>query len=313
MPQLCFSQQGELELVEPESFLFLNGDWSPLDFPIELSGFSIKQTDTTFEVDIEGKKVSYHIAEEKEIYNLDLVEMDVTENDLVRWLDRQLRNPLLNQSNMHQFLIKTISHLIGDKGFTLTSLVRSKFLLVKAIRQRLAQLQSKAAESGFQQSMFSENTPMESSFQYRFEFKPGLYPARPPFYSGRYKFRKHYYPIIEDLKVDGEEFLCAQAIDANAKIRHWVRNLVDRQQASFRLPLGNGWFYPDFVVELNDGRLIVIEYKGGVYKTNDDSKVKNAVGERWAKESAGTCLFLMAVESDAKGRNVYQQIDNIIG
>jgi len=313
LPQLCFAKQGELELIEPESFLFLNGDWSPLDFPIELPGFSIKQSDTTFEVDVEGKKVSYQVAEEKEVYNLDLVQMDVTENDLVRWLDRQLRSPHLNQAIMHQFLVKMVSHMIGEKGYTLTALVRSKFLLIRALRQRLMLLQSQAADQGFQQSIFADDAPLETSFEYGFEFKPGLYPARSPYYSGAYKFRKHYYPVIEDLKVDGEEFLCAQAIDANSKVKYWVRNLVDRHQASFRLPLGNAWFYPDFVAELEDGRLFVIEYKGAVYRTNDDSKVKNAVGLRWAKESDGRCLFLMVVELDDKGRNVYQQIDTAIG
>ena len=312
LPQLCFSQQGELELLEPESFLFLEGDWPPLDFPVELPGFSIRQTDTTFEVDMDGNKVSYHVADEREVYNLDLVELDVTETDLVRWLDRELRAPQINQAVLQQFLVKTVAHLLGERGFTLTALVRSKFLLAKALRERLKALQERAAKEGFQRAMFSEAVPLEASFDYRYEFKPGLYPARAPFYSGRYRFRRHYYPVIEDLKVDGEEFLCAQAIDANPKVKHWVRNLVDRQEASFRLPLGSGWFYPDFVVELVDGRLLVIEYKGEVYRTNDDSREKNAVGQRWAQASRGRCLFLMAVETDADGRNVYQQIDSVI-
>lgn len=313
LPRLCAGQQGELELLEPETFLFLNGDWSPLEFAVELPNFSLKQSDTTFEVDMEGQKVTYHIAEEKEVYNLDLVETEITENDLVRWLDRQLRSPYLNQAILNRFLTVTIAHLIHDKGYTLTALLRSKFLLVRALRQRLALLQGKAAVKGFQQALFDGVAPLESSFRYSFEFKPGLYPARSPFYSGRYKFKKHYYPIIEDLKVEGEEFLCAQAIDANTKIKHWVRNLVDRQQASFRLPLANGWFYPDFVAELEDGRLFVIEYKGAAYLTNDDSREKNSVGKVWAEKSGSKCLFLMAVESDDKGRNVYQQLEAAIG
>lgn len=308
LPRLCAGGQGELALLEPETFLFLNGDWSPLDFVVELPNFSLKQNDTTFEVDIEGQKITYHVADEKEIYNLDLVDTDITENDLVRWLDRQLRSPYLNQAILNRFLTATISHLIRDKGYTLTALLRSKFLLVRALRQRLAFLQSKAAANGFQQALFNTAISLESSLRFCFEFKPGLYPARSPFYSGRYKFKKHYYPVIEDLKVDGEEFLCAQAIDAHTKIKHWVRNLVDRQQASFRLPLANGWFYPDFVAELEDGRLMVIEYKGEAYKTNDNSREKNAVGKVWAEKSVGKCLFLMAVESDDKGQNVYQQL-----
>lgn len=313
LPRLCAGRQGELDLLEPETFLFLYGDWSPLDFAIELPNFSLKQSDATFEVDVDGEKITYHIAEERKVYNLDVIETDITENDLIRWLDRQLRNTTLSQSILNRFLILTISHLIRDRGYTLTALIRSKFLLVRVLRQRLVFLQSKAAANGFQQTMFEDAVPLESNFRYSFEFKQGLYPARGPVYGGRYKFKKHYYPIIEDLKMDGEEFRCAQAINAHPKVKHWVRNLVDRQQASFRLPLAKGWFYPDFVAELEDGRLFVIEYKGEPYKTNDDSREKKAVGNIWAEKSAGKCLFLMAEACDQKGRNVYQQLDAVIG
>ncbi len=87
--------------------------------------------------------------------------------------------------------------------------------------------------------------------------------------------------------------------------------MVRREQASFRLPLANGYFYPDFVTELVDGRLLVVEYKGEVYKTNDDSREKNLVGECWANRSGGKCLFLMAVAKDAKARDVFQQIEQV--
>jgi type III restriction enzyme len=54
----------------------------------------------------------------------------------------------------------------------------------------------------------------------------------------------------------------------------------------------------------------VVEYKGDMLVTNDDSRVKNAVGECWANKSAGKCLFIMAVAQDSKGRNVFQQIEH---
>jgi len=311
LPQLCISDQGELDLLESESFLYINGDWSPLDFKIELPGFSIRHTEHTFEVDVEGKKVNYKIAEESEVYNLDLVESEVAESDFVRWLDRELRDTHVNQASMIAFISKTISYLTGEKGFTLTALTRCKFLLVRALRLRLQQLQDKARAKGFQQVLFDGAAELEVSLDYGYSFKPGLYPARPPFYSGRYQFKKHYYPVIEDLKVDGEEFLCAQAIDASSQVKHWTRNLVKRNEASFQLPISTGRFYPDFVAELNDGRLLVIEYKGQVYRTNDDSKEKIAVGKLWAEKTGGKCLFLMAVETDGEGRNVYQQIEEI--
>jgi type III restriction enzyme len=75
--------------------------------------------------------------------------------------------------------------------------------------------------------------------------------------------------------------------------------------------LAKGWFYPDFIVELLDGRLLVVEYKGKVYATNDDSREKRTVGDVWAQKSGGKCLFLMAELKDAHGKGIFQQIDDL--
>jgi type III restriction enzyme len=63
---------------------------------------------------------------------------------------------------------------------------------------------------------------------------------------------------------------------------------------------------------LNDGRLLVVEYKGDMLATNDDSREKNAAGEYWSNKNAGKCLFVMAVAEDSNGRNVFQQIEHVI-
>ena len=71
-------------------------------------------------------------------------------------------------------------------------------------------------------------------------------------------------------------------------------------------------FYPDVVAETRDGRLLVVEYKGKDYATNDDSKEKKLLGEVWAKGSNGRALFLMAVKKDERGSNVHEQIRGTI-
>lgn len=50
---------------------------------------------------------------------------------------------------------------------------------------------------------------------------------------------------------------------------------------------------PDFVVKLKDGRILVVEYNGADRYSNDDSKEKRIIGESWAKNSNGQCLFVM--------------------
>ena len=127
----------------------------------------------------------------------------------------------------------------------------------------------------------------------------------------RYVWNKNYYPFVGELESEGEEFECAQAIDRNMSVRCWVRN-ISRLDNSFRLPTSTDYFYPDFVSLLNDGRSLVIEYKGKPYETNDDSKEKINIGELWEKKSKGKGLFLFAVKRDIKGRDVYKQIEDKI-
>ena len=144
------------------------------------------------------------------------------------------------------------------------------------------------------------------------------YPARPPFYSGRFRFKKHYYPVIHDLREkrnDGtpaEEFVCARAIDGLSSVKHWVRNVERDDRFSFWLPTATDYFYPDFVAELNDGRVLVVEYKGAHLIDLADTREKDQIGRQWEASSGGKCLFLMAVADD-NGRDVATQIAEKIG
>lgn len=63
-------------------------------------------------------------------------------------------------------------------------------------------------------------------------------------YSGRYQFPKHYFPVLADLKDDGQEFACTQLIDRHPKVRHRVRNL-DTAPCGFALTTSRGRFFPD--------------------------------------------------------------------
>jgi type III restriction enzyme len=311
LPLLCYKQNSLWELLDKETFLYWRGEWSLLDFPVELPNFNLKQTERTYEIDIDGKKLSYQITKENEAHNLDMVDGGYTENEVVFWLEKEVRNINLIPTQLRAFLTKLIAYLTKTRSLPLTGLVRSKNQLARAVREQIEVYRKQAAEHG-QNDLFKATENIDTRFDYSFQFSPNNYPARPPFYQGRYKFTKHFYPAIEFMKEDGEEFKCAQIIDMHPKVKHWVKNLVNRDGSAFRLPLAKGWFYPDFVVELTDGRLLVVEYKGKQLATNDDSREKNIVGELWAKKSNGRCLFLMAELKNTQEQNVAQQIDAMI-
>lgn len=309
LPLLCVREENQLRLLEPESYLYTKGGWSLLDFPVELPQFEIRESGRVFEVFLQGGHVSYKLAEQGETPNLNLIELDIDDTVLVRWLDREVRQADVSPSEMIRWLVQLVGHLTKVRGFSLTALVRSKFLLARAIKDRIAFCRNKAAERGFQHWLFEDSSVLGVSETYQYTFKPDVYPARVPFYRGKYAFTKHYYPVIEDLSSSGEEFECAQALDQHPQVKHWIRNLVNREAASFRLPLARGYFYPDFIAELHDGRTVVVEYKGEHLQTADDAREKAAVGQQWAQQSGG--LFLLALAKDAQGKNIYQQLNQL--
>jgi type III restriction enzyme len=44
--------------------------------------------------------------------------------------------------------------------------------------------------------------------------------------------------------------------------------------------------------------VLVVEYKGQLIESNQDSQEKQALGELWAKRSGGKCLFAMPKNKD---------------
>ena len=91
-------------------------------------------------------------------------------------------------------------------------------------------------------------------------------------------------------------------------LKSWVRN-GDQGRHSFSLPLSSGWFYPDLVAELTDGRVFVVEHKGA--HLLKDAAEKDLVGRHWARQSGGRCLFAMVTKS-AGGPSLRRQIEDAL-
>src|SRR5690606_10142462 len=110
-----------------------------------------------------------------------------------------------------------------------------------------------------------------------------------------------------------EETACAIALDQMDEVEYWVRNLERRGAASFSLPTSTDAFYPDFVAFLRDGRVLVVEYKGWAYFTNEDSREKRDIGSVWATASKGRCRVVMVTAPSAVGtRTIEQQLRDAI-
>lgn len=313
IPQLCLNLDGHWHVVERET-LSEQGNWSLLSKPVQLAGFNMQEEVHSFIIDVQQSKVVLDRLDHQQQLNLNSVDTQISEADLVRWLDRETRQADVTQIEMQKYLGLQVQHLQRDMGYSLTALLRTKYQLAYALQAEIARLRVVAQQDGFQKTLFKmQASELTGQFNYTFQFRPGFYPARPPYYNGRFKFKKHYFENIHDLherntdRSFSEEFLCAQAIESNSNVKYWIRNISQQEKTSFWLPTSSDYFYPDFVCELNDGRILVIEYKGA-HLVNDDTREKMQIGEQWERTSNGRCLFLMALKNDAKGRNVAKQM-----
>jgi len=111
--------------------------------------------------------------------------------------------------------------------------------------------------------------------------------------------------------MNGEEEDCAVKINQHKKVKIWIRNLERQERYSFCPPTPTDKFYPDFVAQLHDGRILVVEYKGA-HLDNEDTREKELVGQAWAWAKASGNLFLMMWKKDRKGRDMTTQLQQIL-
>jgi type III restriction enzyme len=216
--------------------------------------------------------------------------------DLVGWLDRHIDHQDIPAGESAEFLRQVIRGLmakfeIADLGV----LALDRFRLREQIEERIQQHRDGERKAAFQQFLLPDS-PLTVSDARVINFKTMSY--EPSWlYEGGFQFKKHYFgpkpgELLETTPSGKlkEEFECAQFLDGLPEVKFWVRNLA-RKTTSFRLQTSKDWFYPDFLCQLNDGRSLVVEYKGEHLFA--DAEDKRAVGAIWEGRSGGKCLFVM--------------------
>ena len=273
---------------------------------------------TAWEVYLDGQKLRVGRGDTAQL-PLDAVRGTFTEDDLTRWLSAELQHPARNAardvvpSHLRAFVLATVRHLVHEQRVPLEQLARHQHPLMQRLALRIAELRDQASRGAFKQLVLDGGWDVQASTAHEFHFDPAGYPVPAnKRYQGKFRFSKHYYPVLADLADGGEEWRCALAIDEHPNVRHWVRNLDSDPEAGFWLPTSFGRFYPDFVCELMDGRLLVVEYKGEQIRSMPREIEKSQVGTLWAERSGGRCRFALVFKQEA-GMNMTQQMDAALG
>lgn len=292
VPLLGYTQHGFFDVFDETPLL--DADWEITDFGTQL-------TEGEFAHDVEAmRRASLTISQ------LEKIECDVYDrldsqlalfgreqgwevNDLIVWLDRNLDFPYSERDRKVAWINAAITHLMGERGFTLDELAYRKFRLRGALERKLV--------SGLvlaKQQVFDDLFADESRFAVRDEhavvFEQGRYAYDFP-YTGLIPLKRHFFPVIGNLKSSGEEFECTEFIANNLEgVAWWVRN-VEKKPASFWLQTASDKFYPDFIVRMENGVTLAVEYKGGHIAGGRDSQEKKRIGELWARRGGEKFRF----------------------
>lgn len=211
-------------------------------------------------------------------------------NDLVYWLDRDISFPFVEQGQKVAWINSVLNHLVNDRGFSIEELAYRKFRLRNAVERKLKSGLVEAKQRAFT-GFLNDESLFEVRDEHSFEFDRSGY-AYDFRYSGGWRLKKHFYPVIGNLKSEGEEFECAQIIARELpNVEWWIRN-VERKPGSFWLQTSSDRFYPDFLIRLYDGVTLAVEYKGAHLSDSHESREKKQIGELWERRSDGRCRFV---------------------
>ncbi len=311
VPQLCASVNGELVLVEPDLLAEL-AHFSLAGLPADLPAFAKADAEHPYLIDVDRGHLKVRQDDGQFGLDLDAAGEGIRREDLIRELDRRARRGDVLQADMIAWLGRVIDGLVM-RGIELTYMARHANRLTDDISRALKALEQSGRSTAFQATLLGSDAKPRLSERHAFAFDPNNYPAR-WFFDGRFQFKKHFYPLPGELKpaIDGEETACAIEIDNLPEVKHWVRNLERQPESSFWLPTSTDRFYPDFVAELNDGRLLVVEYKGAHLIDASDAKEKLDIGRVWAAASGGRCVFAMVTDPVKAAKPVGTQLREAI-
>lgn len=301
IPMLCLFSEGRVQIAGEESFL--PTPWKLTgNYDTDLPNFRKDVSAQIYEFDVAGHKVKEKfIGDDTE--NLFRGETNWKLAGLVGWFAYRIPADDIIPEDLAEFIRRVLNRLSEEKNLSLAETVRLRFLLLKALRERIEYFREEARKKDWQQKLFDEESCACVKPDIVKIFNPEYYPVK-SFYRGRVEFEKHFYPTIGDM--NSEEVRCAQLIDTNKNVETWIRNVDSEPLYSFWLPTHKGKFYPDFVVKLTDGTYAVIEYKGEHLSSSEDTESKNLVGGLWQDHHGGK--FLMVTKRDDDGRDLSTQI-----
>ena len=153
--------------------------------------FSIRQVADTFEIDLDGDTLTVQYTDQTDQLTLDIGVDGWTEQGLVLWLDRKVRDRFIGQGELVNWLSAVVAHLLNVRGIPLAALMRCQYVLARRLQDRLSEIYQEERTRVYQKSLFEENARPEVGFDNGFRFFDGIFDGV-RMYRGRQVFGKHF-------------------------------------------------------------------------------------------------------------------------
>jgi type III restriction enzyme len=318
VPRLTVEQAGRWSLLEPvelDEFTWnlndLDAGLSEAEFESDIRVGSAATIDIRETPDGKGGGLVTAAAGDVRLHQLDLIGEgdDWNEAELVLWLDRAIhRNETfmgLALSESQPWLRRVVVQLTSQRGVKLPVIVRRRHRLAEVLRTRLADHGRRQTRRATDWLIDNRPESIRTSAEHAVLVEEQDYaPSR--LHPATHQFQRHAFDLM--FEMGQEEAECARHIDSHPNVARWIRNTEHATQGGFWLPKSPGKFFPDFIVELKDGRIVLVEYKMGKMASDPEEQHKKAVGELWAGRSQGRCRFAWIV--DRNWRDLNAQLEN---
>jgi type III restriction enzyme len=266
VPLLCVRKGNGLELFDRAHFLDVPWPLETCDPAAIIKHFAPPTTaanEAHLNVSNAGTTTVTFVQDLHEQLALTLEHRGWSRPHLINWLDRRL--PLQSRQDITRtsstlFIKKALDTLESSRGMTLEALAYGKAKVLDALTRTIADYREEREKQAFQRVLVPSVLSYETSHEAELEFDESKYAYRQP-YRGGTIFNKHFCRVVGDLEPSGEEYACAVYLERLPQVKTWVRNTAS-QPHSFWLQTSTDKFYPDFVALLEDGRVLVVEYKG---------------------------------------------------
>lgn len=297
VPLLLVAMAGEVFIADTDAIME-HTEWSLSKHAARLSEteLTFRRDENIIEVDIESERLVYSQTTQAQpvLSGLGAPADADLEATLVQWLVRECRTMDHSEAELRAWIVAVVADLLTRRDMHIRTLLDWQHQIAARLRWKLSEIRGIERSQARQTALFGPGAMPTSNPSATVRFDANIYATVPTRSTGAIRFRKHLLgpdrvPLF-DGDPRGDEFQCAVAIDGLDEVAVWIRN-VSRHQDSFWLPRLEARFFPDFVAKLQDGRILVVEYKGAHLVGAPEAREKAMLGTLWARTTGN--LFVM--------------------